>query len=217
MVLLCYDDGNDILETSCLFILFTTNQIHNALAPQNQTWGGSAPECKIEMEVSIYFLSFWVTCVDTCHQFRNALHFEWVNAFGNVAFCYPQASSFASCGGARTQDHQLGAHWSTIQQATCTRLSCKRVHSTGIIWALRSVFCVSISVESDCLSSDPIPLLQNFAQQGLRSGTIRPPGHQPVGTMNPTPRRWNTLPVTLLVMQVAGSFSSPAGGNTSTP
>lgn len=77
--------------------------------------------------------------------------------------------------------YQLGIDWHAIQAAATTRVSAQRVHSsTSRSWKLWLEFCTNLRLDPKFLASDPIPILQVFAQR-LRSGTIAS-GRRPVWT-----------------------------------
>ena len=67
--------------------------------------------------------------------------------------------------------HQLECDWRAVQAATRERVSTQRTHASSAAWRLWTTFCADLSIER--LPSDPIPLLQVFAQR-LRSGTLCP-------------------------------------------
>jgi hypothetical protein len=67
--------------------------------------------------------------------------------------------------------HQLLADWVAIQEATQLRVCHQRGHAATTSWRLWTFFCHNLGVDVFCLPSDPIPLLQVFAQR-LRAGTL---------------------------------------------
>jgi hypothetical protein len=69
--------------------------------------------------------------------------------------------------------HQLGTDLRAVQAATQSRVSRQRVQSARAAWNRWSDFCASIGVDPMHLPTDPIPILQVFAQR-LRSGSAAP-------------------------------------------
>ena len=68
---------------------------------------------------------------------------------------------------------QLRADWSAVQAATRSRVSRQRTCASNTSWSLWTTFCAEVAVHPFALPTDPIPILQVFAQRA-RSGTLAP-------------------------------------------
>ena len=72
--------------------------------------------------------------------------------------------------------HALRSDLCAVQAAARERVSKQRRASSTSAWTIWTAFCVSLGVDTNSLPSDPIPLLQVFAQR-LRAGTLSARGN----------------------------------------